>query len=72
MRGKPTRRRRSLDRDGAAPQGASGQEGRHQKDVTRKEIVPPDPILALRGSGVALWTDEDADAYVARLREGWS
>ena len=30
-----------------------------------------DPILALRGTGKALWADEDADAYVERLRYGW-
>ena len=30
-----------------------------------------DPILSLRGLGKALWADEDADAYVHRLREGW-
>lgn len=34
--------------------------------------TPPDPVLALRGLGRALWVDEEADAYVARLREGWS
>ena len=33
---------------------------------------PPDPILALRGLGRTLWEDEDADAYVSRLRAGWS
>lgn len=32
----------------------------------------PDPILALRGLGRTLWADEEADAYVSRLREGWS
>lgn len=32
----------------------------------------PDPILALRGVGGKLWAEEGADAYVARLREGWS
>lgn len=32
----------------------------------------PDPLLALRGSGRELWADEHADAYVARLREGWA
>ncbi len=31
-----------------------------------------DPILALRGLGRAIWADEEADAYVRRLREGWS
>ncbi|HLK33005.1 MAG TPA: hypothetical protein VKT29_07935 [Terriglobales bacterium] len=30
-----------------------------------------DPLLALRGSGSALWQDEHADDYVRRLREGW-
>ena len=31
-----------------------------------------DPILSLRGVGEAIWAHEDADAYVNRLREGWS
>ena len=30
-----------------------------------------DPILSLRGLGKAVWADEDPDAYVDRLREGW-
>ena len=30
-----------------------------------------DPILALRGMGKEMWADEDADAYVERLRQGW-
>ena len=30
-----------------------------------------DPLLALAGSGKALWADEHADDYVRRLREGW-
>ena len=30
-----------------------------------------DPILELRGLGREIWADEDADAYVRRLREGW-
>lgn len=30
-----------------------------------------DPIRTLRGLGKAIWKDEDADAYVRRLREGW-
>lgn len=30
-----------------------------------------DALLALRGSGGALWADEPADRYVRRLREGW-
>lgn len=30
-----------------------------------------DPLLALAGSGKALWADEHADEYIRRLREGW-
>jgi hypothetical protein len=30
-----------------------------------------DPLLALRGSGRDLWSNEHADDYVRRLREGW-
>lgn len=33
--------------------------------------VKADPLLALRGSGRALWADEHADDYVGRLRKGW-
>ncbi len=32
---------------------------------------PPDPLLALKGSGRQLWKDEHADEYVRRLRGGW-
>jgi len=30
-----------------------------------------DPLLSLQGSGRQLWSDEHADDYVRRLREGW-
>lgn len=30
-----------------------------------------DPLLRLRNSGRKLWSDEHADDYVRRLREGW-
>ena len=40
--------------------------------AARAGETPPDPILALRGLGRALWADEEADAYVSRLRDGWS
>ncbi len=30
-----------------------------------------DPLLSLAGSGKKLWSDEHADEYVNRLREGW-
>jgi hypothetical protein len=36
-----------------------------------KRAVSADPLLALYGSGRALWADEHADEYVARMREGW-
>ncbi len=36
-----------------------------------QRAVKDDPLMALRGSGKALWRDEHADDYVRRLREGW-
>ena len=30
-----------------------------------------DPILGLLGLGKEIWMNEDADAYVRRLRENW-
>ncbi len=36
-----------------------------------EDRIKNDPLLALRGSGKALWADEHADDYVRRLREGW-
>jgi len=44
-------------RDWSAAAAESSQEG--------------DPLLALLGSGKRLWSDEHADEYVRRLREGW-
>jgi hypothetical protein len=44
-------------RDWSAAAAQSSQEG--------------DPLLALLGSGKGLWSDEHADEYVRRLREGW-
>ncbi|MXZ72030.1 MAG: hypothetical protein F4Z04_11105 [Acidobacteria bacterium] len=38
----------------------------------RVDVTPLDPILALQGLGKTLWVEEEADAYVSRLREGWS
>ena len=40
--------------------------------VTDSQRRPVDPVLALRGVGRELWANEEADAYVSRLREGWS
>jgi hypothetical protein len=36
-----------------------------------KSSPTTDPLLALCGSGKGLWSDEPADEYVRRLREGW-
>jgi hypothetical protein len=38
-----------------------------------QEVKPTvDTVLQLRGSGRDLWADEEPDAYVQRLREGWA
>jgi hypothetical protein len=39
--------------------------------VATDKASKEDPLLALRGSGKHLWSDEHADDYVRRLREGW-
>jgi hypothetical protein len=36
-----------------------------------RDLAKNDPLLALRGSGKHLWSDEHADDYIRRLREGW-
>lgn len=41
----------------------SAEATRHQADS--------DPLLNARGTGKNLWSDESADDYVRRLREGW-
>lgn len=41
-------------------------------DVRAQADSALDALLALRGSGMHLWADEHADAYVERLREGWA
>ena len=43
----------------------------HREHVGAEGGSDADPILALRGTGEATWADEDADAYVERLRQGW-
>ena len=35
---------------------------------TRNGQGETDPILSLRGTGKAIWANEDADAYLERLR----
>jgi hypothetical protein len=39
--------------------------------VSNTDILQEDPLLTLRGSGKQLWSDEHADDYVRRMREGW-
>ena len=39
--------------------------------VSKNRRDARDPILALRGMGREIWVNEDADAYVDRLRSGW-
>jgi hypothetical protein len=36
-----------------------------------RKLLETDPLLESQGSGKHLWTDEPADEYVRRLREGW-
>jgi hypothetical protein len=38
---------------------------------TDSELLP-DVLLDLAGSGKDLWSDEHADEYVRRLRDGWN
>ncbi|MDE0390266.1 MAG: hypothetical protein OXI75_16325 [Rhodospirillales bacterium] len=42
-----------------------------RRRVGKKRRDAGDPIFALRGMGRKIWADEDADAYVDRLRSGW-
>jgi hypothetical protein len=39
--------------------------------ISSTDILQEDPLLTLRGSGKQLWSDEHADDYVRRLRDGW-
>jgi len=39
--------------------------------VGREDVGDVDPILSLCGMGKQIWADEDADAYVNRLRASW-
>ena len=44
---------------------------RNWSEKESSQRAEEDPLLALRGSGRGLWSDEHADDYVRRLREGW-
>ena len=41
-------------------------------DASKSERKAQDPILALRGVGKEVWSDEEPDAYVQRLRRDWA
>lgn len=43
----------------------------YRRDYVGAAPREADPILSLIGLGKEIWADEGADAYVARLREGW-
>ncbi len=44
---------------------------REWSEAAARSSQQSDPLLNLSGSGRRLWSDEHADAYVHRLREGW-
>lgn len=43
----------------------------YRNDYADVGLSVADPVLSLRGLGKTIWADEDADAYVERIREGW-
>lgn len=58
--------------DGAIPPGYGTLLDWYRRDYIGAQVGgETDPILSLRGLGKAIWAQEDADAYVERLREGW-
>ena len=81
------RRRLFRPGDPCHPRRGSGKEVPHEHEIPvaylelidwyRNEYAgdgecrAADPILSLRGLGKEIWADEEADAYVDRLREGW-
>jgi hypothetical protein len=52
------------------PRLAKASWGRDGTVTPGAKIVREDPLLSLRSSGQHLWSDEHADDYVRRLREG--
>jgi hypothetical protein len=44
---------------------------RQEYERLSRRSQEPDTLLGLRGTGRALWSDEPADTYIKRLREGW-
>ena len=67
----PDRRGRVLPGRKAIPGAYRALLDWYEWDYSRIAAVKePDPVLALRGSGRTLWSDEHADDYVKRLRQG--
>ena len=63
---------KDVPRDDEVPPGYGELIGWYRNEyVGNDEHRVADPVLSLRGLGKAIWADEDADAYVHRLREGW-
>ena len=81
------RRRLFRPGDPCHPLRAAGKEApkRHEIPVGYRDLIDwyvgeyaggaadgaQDPVLSLRGLGEEIWSDEDADAYVRRQRDGW-
>jgi hypothetical protein len=65
---------RSIPRASEIPEGYRDLLTWYRREYAQRPVEGSqgDPLLALRGSGRALWADETADAYVQRMREGWS
>lgn len=62
----------AVPREGGITTAYHGRTVRHRSEHARDNGQrETDRILALRGTGKALWVDENADAYVARLRDRW-
>jgi len=55
---------------GVKPQSGDPQTKRAKAEAANEHRPPEnDSLLALRGTGKALWADEHADEYVRRLRD---
>jgi hypothetical protein len=62
---------RTRPTEGAIPEAHRDLLGWYDLFSRRNGGPAADPILALRGVGREIWEGEDADQYVARLRQGW-
>lgn len=68
----PSRTGKEVPRDDGIPSAYRELLGWYRNKYASNGSRPEsDPILALRGLGKELWGDEEADAYVDRLRAEW-